>query len=651
MLFTTWEKECNMHIAPERSSQWMVEFDKQLVRGKQVLLYGSIADQFLLNGNYVPLHDFLRQYFVESGYGVVGQYDVVDGLQFSDPDEMRPTFESIVTQALGGQPRQEPPEADAASASPDGARRIPRAAMANARAATPMLQPPSQSVAAIREVIRQAETPAAFVLDFSDKLVQDPERQQEAERIVLVQLQKALREAAFISSGPLAGRRNALVMVAWQLAGVPPWFYQDNPFISLIQVGRPRTEERQAFLTRFIERFYGGAGLSPDQLEPIATQFADLTDGLSAWDLDGIRRTSIAEQIPISRTKMLVDHYKYGKRDDPWEHLDADRIRSAREVINERVIGQPAAVDAVVDMLVSARVGISMSEVTAKTGRPRGTFFFVGPTGVGKTELAKSLTELVFSDDTAFDRYDMSEYAEQHAAEKLTGSPPGYVGYDEGGRLTERMMAQPFSLLLFDEIEKAHGRVMDKFLQILEDGRLTNGKGQTAYFAQSVIIFTSNIGSSELDTCYLDGGELPDYGTIYYHFRKAVTNHFTNTLGRPELLNRLGDNILVFDMLRPEHIAGITAKFTTALRDSAREKRGLALELEQCAIAEMVQRLMLEGDNMKYGGRRIKTLVEATIERPLNRWVFFNNPPVGSKLHIAPGSDGRSITINGTPAQ
>ena len=382
-----------MRISPERSSQWMVEFDKQLIRGKQVLLYGSTADMFLLNGNYVALHEFLQQYFVESGYGVVGHYDVVDGLRFTDPDGMRPAFENIVAQALGGGPQPQPQACDAAPAQPDGARRVPRAAMANARAATPMLQAPTQALAAIREVMRHNETPAAFVVDFSDKLVSDPNHQQEAERMVLVQLQKALREAAFIPSGPLSGRRNALVTVAGQLGAVPPWFYQDNPFIALVQVGKPRPDERQAFLTRFVQGFHGGADLSPEQIDQLAAQFADLTDGLSAWDMEAIRRTSVAEQIPVARTKVLVDYYKYGQRDDPWERLDADRIRNARQAINERVIGQPAAVDAVVDMLVSARVGISMSEVTAKAGRPRGTFFFVGPTGVGKTELAKSLTE------------------------------------------------------------------------------------------------------------------------------------------------------------------------------------------------------------------------------------------------------------------
>src|SRR5262249_42628374 len=217
-------------------------------------------------------------------------------------------------------------------------------------------------------------------------------------------------------------------------------------------------------------------------------------------------------------------------------------------------------------VLVSARVGVSMSEATARSGRPKGTFFFVGPTGVGKTELAKALTGLIFGDDTAFARFDMSEYAEQHAAEKLAGSPPGYVGYEEGGHLTNRVRERPFSLLLFDEIEKAHARVMDKFLQLLEDGRLTDGKGQTAYFSQSVIIFTSNIGSDRLSLSGTEDGNLPTYEAVRDHYLAAVRDHFTRPptqggLGRPELLNRFGDNVLVFDLLRPEYVDGISRKF------------------------------------------------------------------------------------------
>src|SRR5262249_1284893 len=159
--------------------------------------------------------------------------------------------------------------------------------------------------------------------------------------------------------------------------------------LSLVQVGRPRWEERHNFIQAFLKDFWGANALVGAAAKEVVRDFADLTDGLTAWDLEMIRRTSIVEQMPIVRARQLIDYYKYGQRDDPWERLDPGKIRDARSQIESRVIGQPAAVEAVVSMLVAARVGVTLAEPTSRTGRPKGTFFFVGPTGVGKTELAK----------------------------------------------------------------------------------------------------------------------------------------------------------------------------------------------------------------------------------------------------------------------
>jgi hypothetical protein len=516
------------------------------------------------------------------------------------------------------------------------------------------LRPPDQAFAAIRTVLGQSRVSAAMIGHFADLLTGQPDHLAEGERALLLQLKKTLHNAGYLREGPLAGRPNVLILVAGQLGKVPPWFYQENPLLALVQVPRPGWKERRSFLVSFAKHFHEGERLSPAQVEEVARDFADLTDGLAAWDLEALRRTSRAEQMPVSRPRVLVDYYKYGRRDDPWEQLDPARIRAARELMERRVIGQPVAIQAVVRMLLSARVGISLSEVTARAGKPKGVFFFVGPTGVGKTELAKALTGLIFGDDAAFARFDMSEYAEQHAAEKLAGSPPGYVGYEEGGHLTNRVRERPFSLLLFDEIEKAHGRVMDKFLQVLEDGRLTDGKGQTAYFSQSVIIFTSNIGSDRLSLAGLDAGQLPSYEAVREHYLAAVRDHFTRPpsqggLGRPELLNRFGDNVLVFDLLRPEYVEGIGRKFLAILAATAQEKRGLKLAFTDGRVVGLVRRQMQTGDNLLFGGRRIKSLLETHVERPLNHWIFFNDPPSGTTLEVSVSEEG-SLLVNGSQA-
>lgn len=635
-----------MRIDPETSSPWMTEFHKQLVRGKHVLLYGNVVDQFLLNGEYLPLHAFLGKYLRDDRYDIIGRYDTVDGLQFLDP-AMERLFEEALRSSLGGEAVASQTALPAASARP---REVPRAATSLIAG----LRAPDQAFTAIRTVLSQSQQAAAMVINFSDSLTGDPERLSEGERHLLIQLMKSIHNAAYQRSGPLAGRPNALVLVAGQLGKVPASLYHDNPLLALVQIPRPTWKERQGFLCSFAKNFHGGDQLKPNESAATARAFADLTDGLTAWDLEALRRTSRAEQINLATPKALVDYYKYGRRDDPWEKLDGDRIRTASQRIEQRVIGQSQAVRAVVRMLASARVGISLSESSAKAGKPKGMFFFVGPTGVGKTELAKALAELVFGDDAAFARFDMSEYAEQHAAEKLTGSPPGFVGYEEGGHLTNRVREKPFSLLLFDEIEKAHGRVMDKFLQVLEDGRLTDGKGQTSFFSQTVIIFTSNIGSDTLNLLQAPAQQLPEYKEVRAHYLAAVQAHFTRPpsqggLGRPELLNRLGDNVLVFDLLRPQYIDGICQKFMSALVSSAREKCGLELQFPDDGLLRLIRGEMAEGDNALFGGRRVKSLLETWLEKPLNQWIFLEAPPRGSSLRITADDKGKQVLINGRP--
>lgn len=655
---------------PDQSSPWMGEFHKHLVRGKHVLLYGNVLDHFYFTlagdtqGRYVSVPEFLRHYFRDEGYEVIGHYDIVDGLSFSDPSVMRPIFDGIVATAKGGSapdgtpssgPHLSPRPGTTVSTTPPrmdnpAPRTIPRAG----GQATPLLLLPDQALDGIRHLLSHSRVASATVVDYFDKFFGDAKHQTESELRLLVRLKKIVQTAAFLEKGHrLCGRKNALVIVGAQLGAIPPWFYQDNPFVALLQIPKPRREERARYIHTHLADFRDGQLLNPEEAVKVEQEFADLTDGLTTWDLDAIWRTSIAENVSIVPPKSLVDYYKYGQRDDPWERLDAAKIRHAQAQLEARVIGQQCAIQKVVDMLPAARVGLSMSEITAQAGKPKGVFFFVGPTGVGKTELAKALTGLIFSDDAAFDRYDMSEYKEQHSAEKLAGSPPGYVGYDEGGRLTNRMRERPFSVLLFDEIEKAHPQVMDKFLQILEDGRLTDSKGQTAYFSQSVIIFTSNIGSDRLDQLQSGNGDgaQPAFAELEQHYKNAVRRHFTQGppqgLGRPELLNRLGDNIVVFDLLRPEHVEGICNKFLTALVQAARNKRQLEISFDRQRIVAMVRSLMEKDGKMSSGGRGIKTLLEQIVERPLNRWVFYQNPPENAQLSITPGPNGACILVNG----
>ncbi|MFZ1935251.1 MAG: AAA family ATPase [Thermoguttaceae bacterium] len=513
----------------------------------------------------------------------------------------------------------------------------------------PTLRAPEEVLPRIRQALCQMETPVAMILDFADKLVSDPERQADAERELVVLLKKSMQEAAFLRNGKLQGRKNVLVIVAEQLGSVPAWLYQRNPLVAVLHLPRPSRDERLCFISRYSDNFYGSDSLPAEQRKRIADTFADITDALTAWDLETIRRTSVAEQMSIAQVKKLVDYFKFGRIDDPWKDLDVTKIREALPRLESRVRGQSHAIKAAVNMLACARGGISTSRTNGMGGQPKGVLFLCGPTGVGKTELAKAMTELVFGDEKAFAKFDMSEYMESHTVQRLTGAPPSYVGYDQGGQLTGRCLERPFSLFLFDEIEKAHQSVLDIFLQILDDGRLTDSKGQTAFFSKACLVFTSNIGGSTWNVRGTGPKDLPTYEEVRDHYESAVRKYFMETLRRPELLNRLGDNIVAFDILRPEFFPGICNIFLENLATSAREEYGAELDFSDGRVATMVCERMRDPKDFILGGRRIHELIKTHVKTPLNRLIPFLAQPVRSKLVVSADRDNSQILVDGKP--
>jgi ATP-dependent Clp protease ATP-binding subunit ClpB len=258
-------------------------------------------------------------------------------------------------------------------------------------------------------------------------------------------------------------------------------------------------------------------------------------------------------------------------------------------------------VDAVADAVIRARSGLK------DPNRPIGSFIFLGPTGVGKTELARALAEFMFDDEKNMIRVDMSEYQERHTVARLIGAPPGYVGYDEGGQLTEAVRRRPYSVILFDEIEKAHGDVFNIFLQILDDGRLTDGHGRTVDFKNTVVIMTSNIGS-QLILAYRGGDDAESYRQMKNEVLEAMRQHF-----RPEFLNRV-DETVVFHSLSREHLKQIVDIQLEHLRARLAE-RHIVLDLSDRAR----EHIALVGYDPSYGARPLKRVIQKEIETPLGR--------------------------------
>jgi ATP-dependent Clp protease ATP-binding subunit ClpB len=274
---------------------------------------------------------------------------------------------------------------------------------------------------------------------------------------------------------------------------------------------------------------------------------------------------------------------------------EIEKLVKMEDRLRVRVVGQDEAIRSVSNAVRRARAGLQ------DPNRPLGSFIFLGPTGVGKTELARALAEFLFDDEQAMVRLDMSEYQEKHTVSRLIGAPPGYVGYDEGGQLTEAVRRRPYSVVLFDEIEKAHPDVFNALLQILDDGRLTDGQGRTVDFKNSVIIMTSNLGSQHLTELSAD-----EYGEIRERVIDALRAHF-----RPEFLNRV-DEVIIFRPLGLNEITRIVDIQLARLRKRLADRR---LEIELTPAAR--EYLARVGYDPAYGARPLRRVIQTRVLDPL----------------------------------
>jgi ATP-dependent Clp protease ATP-binding subunit ClpB len=310
--------------------------------------------------------------------------------------------------------------------------------------------------------------------------------------------------------------------------------------------------------------------------------------------------------------------------------LEGERAKLLRmeDELRKRVIGQEEALKAVANAVRRARAGLQ------DPNRPIGSFLFLGPTGVGKTELTKALAEFLFDDERAMVRIDMSEFMEKHSVSRLIGAPPGYVGYDEGGVLTEAVRRRPYQVILFDEVEKAHEDVFNVLLQVLDDGRLTDGQGRTVDFKNTIIVLTSNLGSDVL-AAQPEGAPT---ALVQGQVMAAVRAHF-----RPEFLNRL-DEIVLFRRLQRSDMAAIVLIQLAHLRKLL-EDRKIGLELDRSAL----EWLGAEGYDSTYGARPLKRVIQRSLQNPLAGLILEGGVKEGDTVRVSAGKQG--LTINGALAE
>ena len=316
---------------------------------------------------------------------------------------------------------------------------------------------------------------------------------------------------------------------------------------------------------------------------------------------------------------------------------ESERMLRMEDILHERIVGQHEAVTAVAKAIRRGRVGLKDPK------RPIGSFLFLGPTGVGKTELSKALAEAMFGDENAMIRLDMSEFMEKHTVSKLIGSPPGYVGYDEGGQLTEKIRRRPYSVVLFDEIEKAHPDVLNILLQILGDGRVTDSQGRTVDFKNTVIIMTSNLGARTItgggkNALGFGQTESSDQAQQEYDAIKAAVMEELKETFRPEFINRL-DDIIVFRKLSEEDVEQIAEKMLGSLATRMKE-----MNIDVTFDKSVAKTISEHGFDPVYGARPIRRAIQSEIEDQLSEKILDGTVKAGERIEVGFENDQMKIT-------
>lgn len=475
------------------------------------------------------------------------------------------------------------------------------------------------------------------IVNLASRFVSNPEELSKEETQFFLNLFYASQNATKGNGKDL----NSLILIVDKYNDIPAWFYINNPNVRTVNIPNPDRIMREAY----IESYYHFSDETNSlERKKQTNKIVDLTDGMKIIELLELNNLSKKQGNCYEHLVESIYTYKYGFKDNKWLQIREKIGADIKEQIRNRVKGQDQAIDKVVKVLKRSVMGLSGMQHSSDS-KPRGILFLAGPTGTGKTELVKTITELLFEDERSLIRFDMSEYREENSDQKLFGAPPGYVGYGQGGQLTNAVKNNPFSVLLFDEIEKAHPSIMDKFLQILEDGRMTDGQGNTVYFTETIIFFTSNVGISyEAERNgkkvreYLVQPDEP-YDDIMKKVKEAMKIEF-----KPEVLNRIGENIVVFNYIDGNSSKAITKSKIESINKNILKSLKMNIGVSDAAFQWFFNKCW-ENDTRMNGGRGIGNVIEEYYLNPLAEFLFDNNCNEGSNIFVDTQDDEITFTV------
>ncbi|MHA5049319.1 AAA family ATPase [Streptomyces sp. SD15] len=661
-------KEPPAPAAPPLAPAWIRELDMALTVYPQILLTGNVRDVFLLpedgeGGVAAPEPDHaLMPYSLEEviesvcrtrGYGALARQSMV--------------IDHVVAWRLTGEKFELPPA-------------LRRMAEEDARAARGHDENPDGAddqddddieagIARMREImigtVQHTGPAIGLIIPYTARLG-SPRNPVAGEAARLLAAAEELGHTA----RPVRGSGgvtpyNTIFWVVEKQEDLPLEFAIGSRAVRVITVPEPPHDQRHAagrFVVERLARRRTSEGAAPaaegEQLQ--ATEaLARSSYGMGVGEILAVGRMAADRGLPLSRLDEAARLYRVGVLDNPWAtQAVRENILNGEAYLNAQVIGQPHAVRRTIEIFMRSAAGLTGAQSSSSPSRPRGTLFLSGPTGVGKTELAKGVAKMILGEDARPIRFDMSEFAEEHARDRLIGAPPGFVGHSAGGELTNAVRAHPMSVLLFDEIDKAHPRLFDLFLQILEDGRLTDGQGATVHFTECVLIFTSNLGvSAEVLRPKNRRGAKPDGGggegsgdeeateakpgsrlsrhdkpeDVREALRAAFDAFFNDHIGRPELRNRFGDSFVPMDFIQPDSVRLILDKALASVIGRVKEAHGAELTVAddpwEVLRVEATRRL-------DHGGRGVVTAVESALVNPLSRELFHQPARPGEHIEI-----------------